>query len=136
MAKSAKIKNVDRKDAKGYARRAVDKYIDAVTLNDAGGAKHSIEQLLVMACIHACDAICISALGQKSQGDEHNQATKLLEKVERAKDLAPKLQTALRMKNTDQYSVNELSASDLTRLFRITDAMVARSAEICGINLS
>ena len=59
---------------------------------------------------------------------------KLLEKVERAKDLAPKLQTALRMKSNDQYNVNDLSASELTRLFRITDNLVARALEICGLS--
>lgn len=81
--------------------------------------------LYVHAGIAAADAICAMALGKYAQGENHQQAIRLLETVD--KEASKHLKTLLGMKTRAGYGYDPVSSQDLTRAARAARSMVDRA---------
>ena len=100
-------------------------------LDDARGATGSGSRvvLLVMAGINASDAICCAVLREHATGSDHLAAQTLLAKVRPdGKALAAHLGALMRNKNKASYTVDAISAAEITKCERAADALV-RAAE-------
>lgn len=84
----------------------------------------------VLAAIAAADAICCARLGRRSRGQDHGQATALLELVEPdGKSLSRDLETALAAKDLVHYGTALLSAERHLSLLRSARRLVAAAAD-------
>ena len=105
-------------------------------LDDAHGAagKSSRVVLLVMAGINASDAICCAALREHATGSDHLAAQDLLAKVRPdGKSLATQLGTLMRTKNKASYTVDAMSAAEITKCERAAEALVRAAEEAVAV---
>lgn len=123
----ARSKVVSRARAREYAREAREVL---------EGAKHAHERKdvriaalgAVNACVRASDSLCISALGEHAQGEDHAHAVEVLQRVPDGQELAAKLRLALQYKTQWSYGVARVSLTELTKVLRAAEVLV-RAAE-------
>ena len=95
----------------------------------------------VLAAIAASDALCCKLLGERSRGKDHREAVVNLEQVRfgagtastqarRARDLARALATALDLKDDSHYGALMIGGTELRRLIRAAEALVAAAEEV------
>lgn len=95
-------------------------------MNDGTDLRDAYVTMCVHAGIAAADVICMGALGEYYTGQRHDQATKLLERVDPA--LARQLAVLLGMKTKAGYSDMPVSAEQISRARRAMDALVDRAS--------
>lgn len=89
--------------------------------------------LAVLAGIAACDAACCARLGRRSRSQDHHDAERLLtEIVPGGRDAAKDLRRLLDLKDTAQYGVMHVSASELRSALRRARALVRFAADATG----
>jgi hypothetical protein len=84
--------------------------------------------LLVHAGIAAADVLCCVRLGEHVTGDNHNEAVRLLAKVDRR--LADDLRTLLGMKTKAGYSHQPASKSDRVKAERAGGRLVQAASDL------
>lgn len=106
----------------GRLAKAIEFLDDADLLASDPDRRHSAAGLYVDAGIAASDVICCRTLGEHAQGQDHNDAIRLLGRVDsdRSKDLA----TLLRNKSLISYSAEPLPASEFRRVQRAATRLV------------
>ena len=105
-------------------------------LDDARGAKGKSSQvlLLVMAGINASDAICCAVLREHATGSDHLAAQSLLSTVRPdGKALAMHLGTLMRNKNKASYTVDAISAGEISKCERAAAAIVRAADEAVAV---
>jgi len=81
--------------------------------------------LCVLAGIAAADVLCCVSLGEHAQGENHNDAVRLLRRVQPGgADLARSLNTLLTIKTKAAYSDRAVSAEDRKRAERSAARLV------------
>lgn len=108
----------------------------AETVDDAGAAEWLGVSAAnaVLAGIAAADAACCRALGERSRGDDHRDATKLVAQVEPGgEDAAKALGRLLGLKNDAEYGLatvsranRELAIRQAKKLMKFAAAVVDR----------
>jgi len=92
--------------------------------------------LLVMAGINATDAICCAVLREHTTGSDHLAAQALLARVRPdGKALATHLGTLMRNKNKASYTVDAISAGEITKCERAAAALVRAAEEAVAVAL-
>lgn len=81
--------------------------------------------LAVLAGIAACDAACCHALGERSRGQDHRQATKLVEQITPGgKQAAKSLSELLNHKDKAQYGFLALGGAELKKVIRSSEKLI------------
>ena len=95
---------------------------DAELLASDPGRRHSAACLYVDAGIAASDVLCCRTLGEHAKGQDHNDAIRLLTRVnrDRARDLA----VLLANKSLISYSAETLSATEFKKVQRAAIRLV------------
>lgn len=93
-----------------------------VLADEAGDVADAYVTLCVHAGIAAADVLCCARLGEHAQGENHNDAVALLERVDHA--LARHLRTLLDLKTRAGYSHSPVSADATRRAGRAMEALV------------
>lgn len=96
-------------------------------MNDGTDLRDAYVTMCVHAGIAAADVICMKALGEYYSGPRHEEATRLLEKVD--KTLARHLATLLAIKTKARYSDMPVSNEQITRAGRAMEALVDRASQ-------
>lgn len=78
----------------------------------------------VLAAIADADAICCSAAGVRSRGQDHRQAIGLLQEVTGDAALAKALREVLDLKDAGHYGLSNVSASNCTAALRRARTLV------------
>lgn len=109
----------------------------AETVDDAGSVAPGVAAAnAVLAGIAAADAACCRALGERSRGEDHRDALKLVAQVQPGGDEAAKaLRRLLALKNDAEYGLTALSRSNrelairqARKLVSFADVVVTRTA--------
>ena len=86
--------------------------------------------LAVLAGIAASDAICCVCLGRYHRGDDHRQATELLQTATPdGRELAVRLTRLLGLKDTAHYGASLVSYPDAKQALRWATQLVVRARE-------
>lgn len=108
-----------------------EKFLEVAEVVPAEGADDQIgyesvsASLAVLAGIAAADAACCAALGRRSRGQDHKQATDLLRQVEPGgKEAAATLSRLLALKDTAHYGIIAVSGADLRGALRQARALI------------
>lgn len=96
-------------------------------MTDGADLRDAYVTLCVHAGIAAADVICMNALGEYYAGQRHDEAARLLEKVDKA--LARHLATLLAMKTKAGYSDIPVSNEQITRPRRAMEVLVDRARQ-------
>jgi len=81
--------------------------------------------LAVLSGIAAADAACCSALGRRSRGQDHRQATDLVEQIEPGGARAANaLRRLLSLKDEAHYGLFDVAGTDLQAALRQANALV------------
>jgi hypothetical protein len=84
----------------------------------------------VLAGIAACDALCCAALGERSQGDDHREAIRLVERVAPGgRDLAKALSALLALKTEAGYGSRPLTDEKVRRAQRNAAKLVEAAGD-------
>lgn len=92
-----------------------------MTAGEAGDVEYAsaAAALAVLAGIAASDAACCAALGRRSRGQDHRQATELVEQVAPGGDQAANaLRRLLNLKDEAQYGFFDVGGQDLQSALR------------------
>ena len=100
---------------------------DARTLAQDDEVADAAATLYIHAGIAAADAICAAALGKYSRGEDHQQAIRLLETVDR--EASRQLKTLLSMKTRAGYGYAPVGRQDLIRAARAAQTLVGRASQ-------
>ena len=85
----------------------------------------------VLAGIGAADAACCKALGERSRGEDHRDATKLVEQVSPGGDEAAKaLARLLRLKNDAEYGLVPVSRANRELALRQARKLLAFAEDV------
>lgn len=85
----------------------------------------------VLAGIAAADAACCKALGERSRGDDHRDATKLVAQVQPGgQDAAKALGRLLGLKNDAEYGLTTISRANRELAIRQAKRLVDFAAEV------
>ena len=95
-------------------------------MTDGTDLRDAYVTMCVHAGIAAADVICMTALGEYYTGQKHDQAVRLLEKIDKA--LARNLATLLGMKTKAGHSDIPVSNEQIARARRSMEALVDRAA--------
>lgn len=109
----------------GHARKFLE--VAAMTAGEAGDLEYAstAAALAVLAGIAAADAACCAALGRRSRGQDHQQATKLVEQVEPGgQRAASALRRLLSIKDEAHYGFFDIGGRDLQAAIRQAEALV------------
>jgi hypothetical protein len=109
----------------GHAR----KFLEAaeMTAGETGDVEYAstAAALAVLAGIAASDAACCAALGRRSRGQDHQQATKLVGQVEPGGSKAANaLRRLLSLKDEARYGFFDVGGQDLQTAIRQAKALV------------
>lgn len=132
MSKSRSTRTVTADDAirKGRlakARQFLQVAEDAQELSaDGADVADAVATLYVHAGIAAADAICAAGRGEYSQGQDHQQAIKLLASVDAG--ASRQLRTLLSMKTRAGYGHDPISKQDLLRAARAARTLVTKAS--------
>jgi hypothetical protein len=87
----------------------------------------------VLAGIAAADAACCRALGERSRGEDHRDATKLVAQVQPGgEDAAKALGRLLRLKNDAEYGLTTVSRANRELAIRQAKRLVDFAAAVVG----
>ena len=106
-----------------------------MTAGEAGDLEYAsaAAALAVLAGIAASDAACCAALGRRSRGQDHQQATGLVEQVEPGGPEAAKaLRRLLNLKDEAQYGFFDVGGQDLRAALRQARVLADFAAEAVG----
>jgi hypothetical protein len=115
----------------GHARKFLD--VAKMTAGEAGDLEYAstAAALAVLAGIAAADAACCAALGRRSRGQDHQQATKLIEQVEPGgPQAASALRRLLSLKDEAHYGFFDVGGQDLQAAIRQAEALVDFAAAV------
>ena len=96
-------------------------------MTDGADLRDAYVTLCVHAGIAGADVICMNTLGEYYAGQRHDEAARLLEKVDKA--LARHLATLLAMKTKAGYSDIPVSNEQITRARRAMEVLVDRAGQ-------
>jgi hypothetical protein len=109
----------------GHGRKFLE--VAEMTAGEAGdqGYASAAAALAVLAGIAASDAACCAALGRRSRGQDHQQATRLIEQVEPGGAQAAKaLRRLLSLKDEAHYGFFDVGGQDLKASIRQAEWLV------------
>jgi hypothetical protein len=109
----------------GHARKFLE--VAEMTAGEAGDVEYAsaAAALAVLAGIAASDAACCAALGRRSRGQDHQQATRLVVQVEPGGPRAAKaLRRLLSLKDEAQYGFFDVGGRDLQGAIRQARTLV------------
>ena len=87
--------------------------------------------LAVLAGIAASDAACCKALGRRSRGQDHRQATELVEQIAQGGgQAASSLRRLLSLKDEAHYGLFDIGGQDLQVALRQATALVKFADEV------
>jgi hypothetical protein len=112
-----------------HARKFLE--VAEMTAGEAGDVEYAsaATALAVLAGIAASDAACCAALGRRSRGQRHQQATGLVEQVEPGGiQAAQALRRLLSLKDEAHYGLFDVSGKDLQAALRQAKALVEFAA--------
>lgn len=89
-----------------------------------------VGSLAVLAGIAASDAMCGRALGQRSVGESHADAVRLLSQLRRGAPLASDLKRLLGEKSNSQYSPRYISADTARRMAKWAQRLVSAMDDV------
>ncbi len=115
----------------GHARKFLE--VAEMTAGEAGDVEYAstAAALAVLAGIAASDAACCAALGRRSRGQDHQQASKLVEQVEPGGPKATKaLRRLLSLKDEAQYGFFDVGGRDLQMAIRQAKTLVDFAAAV------
>lgn len=115
----------DSRTRLAHARKFLE--VAEMTAGEAGDVEYAsaAAALAVLAGIAASDAACCAALGRRSRGQDHQQATGLVEQVEPGGIKAAKaLRRLLSLKDEAHYGLFDVSGQDLQAALRQAKALV------------
>jgi len=98
-----------------------------MTAGEAGDVEYAsaAAALAVLAGIASADASCCAALGRRSRGQDHNQATELVEQVTPGGAAAAKaLRRLLSLKDEAHYGLFDVGGQDLQAAVRQAKVLV------------
>jgi len=111
----------------GHARR----FLDVAELVAGEGGDGDLEYssaaaaLAVLAGIAASDAACCAALGRRARGQDHRQATELVEQITHGgRRAASSLRRLLSLKDEAHYGLFDISGGNLQAALRQARALV------------
>ena len=126
---TAKATRCDEAMIAGRLRKA-EQFIEAAeTVREVADDEQGVGDAVVTLCVHAgiaaTDVLCCIALGEHSQGDDHNEALALLARVRPdGGELAKSLRLLLSMKTRAGYSHRPVRADDGKRAYRNAEKLV------------
>lgn len=109
----------------GHARKFLE--VAEMTAGETGDVEYAsaAATLAVLAGIAASDAACCAALGRRSRGQDHQQATKLVGQVEPGgPQAANALRRLLSLKDEAQYGFFDVGGQDLQAAIRQATTLV------------
>jgi hypothetical protein len=113
------------------------KFLDVAELVAGEGGDGDIEYasaaaaLAVLAGIAASDAACCTALGRRARGQDHRQATELVEQIiPGGKRAASSLRRLLSLKDEAHYGLFDVGGRDLQAALRQAGALVKFADQI------
>lgn len=110
--------------------RKAEQFLDAAyTIREFADDQHDVGDALVTLCVHAAiaaaDVLCCIALGEHAQGEDHNEALALLQRVTPdGTALANALRPLLAIDTRAGYSHQPVNAADRKRAYRQADKLV------------
>jgi hypothetical protein len=108
-----------------HARKFLE--VAEMTAGEAGDIEYAsvAAALAVLAGIAASDAACCAALGRRARGQDHQQATRLVEQVEPGGSRAAKaLRRLLSLKDEAHYGLFDVGGQDLQAALRQAGTLV------------
>jgi hypothetical protein len=108
-----------------HARKFLE--VAEMTAGEAGDVEYAsaAAALAVLSGIAAADAACCAALGRRSRGQDHQQATQLVEQVAPGGSTAAKaLRRLLTLKDEAHYGFFDIGGQDLQAAVRQAKALV------------
>ncbi|HVA18558.1 MAG TPA: hypothetical protein VMU55_00110 [Solirubrobacteraceae bacterium] len=111
------------------------KFLDVAELVAGEGADieyaSAATALAVLAGIAASDAACCTALRRRARGQEHRQATELVEQIEPGGERAAQLlQRLLSLKDEAHYGLFDIGGQDLRAALRQARALVKFATDV------
>jgi len=109
----------------GHARKFLE--VAEMTAGEAGDVEYSsaAAALAVLAGIAAADAACCAALGRRARGQDHQQATRLVEQIEPGGPKGAKaLRRLLSLKDEAHYGFFDVAGNDLKGALRQAEILV------------
>lgn len=109
----------------GHARKFLK--VAEMTAGEAGDVEYAsaAAALAVLAGIAASDAACCAALGRHARGQDHQQATRLIEQVEPGGQRAAQaLRRLLSLKDEAQFGFFDVGGQDLQAALRQAGTLV------------
>lgn len=109
----------------GHARKFLE--VAEMTAGEAGDEEYAsaAAALAVLAGVAASDAACCAALGRRSRGQDHQQATNLIAQVEPGGgDAANALRRLLSLKDEAHYGFFDVGGQDLKASIRQAERLV------------
>jgi hypothetical protein len=117
----------------GHARKFLD--VAEMTAGETGDLEYAsaAAALAVLAGIAASDAACCAVLGRRSRGQDHQQATRLVEQIEPEGPPAAKaLRRLLSLKDEAHYGFFDVGGQDLQAALRQAQVLVDFAADAVG----
>lgn len=114
-----------------HARKFLE--VAEMTAGEAGDVEYAsaAAALAVLAGIAASDAACCAALGRRSRGQDHRQATELVEQVAPGgAQAANALRRLLNLKDEAQYGFFDVGGRDLQSALRQAKTLLDFAAEV------
>lgn len=111
------------------------KFLDVAELSAGEGEDmeyaSAAAALAVLAGIAASDAACCAALGRRSRGQDHRQATELVEQIASGgSQAATALRRLLSLKDEAHYGLFDVGGQDLQAALRQAKALVDFAEEV------
>lgn len=106
------------------------KYLEVAEIaatEEGAAANNVVVGVAVLAGIAASDAICLAATGARHAGDSHDEAAKLLARVDR--HLGEELSKLVRLKPGAHYGSRFIGNEERTRALRAASVLVAAATE-------
>lgn len=114
-----------------HARKFLE--VAEMTAGEAGDVEYAstAAALAVLAGIAASDAACCAALGRRSRGQDHRQATELVEQVApEGAQAANALRRLMNLKDEAQYGFFDVGGQDLQSALRQAKTLLDFAAEV------
>jgi hypothetical protein len=108
-----------------HARKFLE--VAEMTAGEAGDVEYSsaAAALAVLAGIAAADAACCAALGRRARGQDHQQATRLVDQIEPGGPKGAKaLRRLLSLKDEAHYGFFDVAGKDLKTALRQAESLV------------
>jgi hypothetical protein len=100
-------------------------------VNSRAEERKAAASCAVVAGVAAADAACCAALGQRSRGQDHRQASDLLRRIEPGGDQAARhFGRLIGLKDAAQYGFDDLSGAMLTAVQRQAKALVDFAVDV------